>query len=217
MNARARVLVTAAALAAAAAPAQAQLGALRRLHPTAGGVVYLARQGSDVEEESRTGTWAGVDVAATTGRFVVRLRGMAGPLGGPAGGLDQDVRETVLSVSMPVRPWLEVGIEGVALRLESELATTVWRLYGARVGLVREIGVEGLRARAELAVYPLTSVKNARALNRPMRAEVGVAWASPRWPVEAHFGYRVESIDFEDTNDLRIAGLVAGLAVRPWR
>ena len=214
MTAVVRSLVAAAALAAVAAPARAQLGRLRDLHLTGGALVYAVRQGSDVEANSRTGTWKGVEVSVQTGRLAVRLSGMTGPLGGASTGLAQDVRETTLGVAYALKPWLEVGVEGEALRLESDLATTVWRLYGVRVGVAQSLGVEGLVGHADFAVYPMTGVVAARALARPMRAEVGLVWAPSRWPVEARFAYRVEHIDFEDTNDLRLAGLLGGIAVR---
>ena len=51
------------------------------------------------------------------------------------------------------------------------------------------------------------------ATQRP-RAPTPERAAPPRWPVEARFAYRVEHIDFEDTNDLRLAGLLGGIAVR---
>jgi hypothetical protein len=215
MNTLARGLVTATVLLAAASPAQAQLGFLRGVRFSGGALVYAARQGSDVEQISRTGTWKGLEGAAQKGRVTVRLSGMMGTLGGTATADPQDVRETTLGVSYAVRPWLEVGVEGEALRLESQASTAVvWRLYGVRVGVSPPLGVDGLVGHADFVVYPLTGVVAARALRRPMRAEVGLSWAPPGWPVEARFAYRAEHIDFEDTNDLRIAGLLGGIAVR---
>ena len=198
-------------------PIRAQSGILRRLAVSGGATTYFVRQGSDVDANSRSGTWAGAQAGVRVGRIDVQVRGLFGSLSGSLPGLAQQVRETGLAVTVPLLPWFDAGIDVEALRLSSDLAVMVWRLYGARAAVSHGLGVTGLTGRAEFAIYPLTSVAAARPLRRPMRAEAGLSYATPQLPLELSFGYRVESIDFEDTNDLRFAGLLLGVTVRTGR
>jgi len=217
MSAIRSVAIFAALVVSAALPAEAQTGFLRTLDASAGPTVYFVRQGSDVDANSRSGTWAGAEAAVRAGRIHVQVRVLFGSLGGSSAGLGQRVRETGLGVSLALRPWLDLGVDVEALRLASDLATTLWRLYGVRGAVSQPLGVRGLTGRAEFAVYPITGVVAARQLRRPMRAEVGVSYATPLLPLAIGLGYRVESIDFEDTNDLRLAGLLLGVTVRRGR
>ena len=217
MSATRTVPILAALVLGAALPANAQTGFLRTLDVSGGPTMYFVRQGTDVDANSRTGTWAGAQGSVREGRIDIQVRGLFGSLSGSSPGLAQRVRETGLGVTMPVRPWLDVGVDVEALRLSSDLAVMVWRLYGVRAAVSHSLGLRGLAGRAEFTIYPLTSVAAARPLRRPMRAEVGLSYVTPLLPLEVGFGYRVESIDFEDTNDLRLAGLLVGVTVRHGR
>lgn len=214
MSATRTVPILAALVLGAALPVQAQTGFLRTLDVSGGPTLYLVRQGSDVEANSRSGTWAGAQGSVRVGRIDVQVRGLFGSLSGSSQGLAQRVRETGLGVTLALRPWLDVGLDAEAIRLSSDLATMVWRLYGVRAAVSHSLGFQGLTARAEFAVYPLTSVAAARPLRRPIRAEVGLSYATGLLPLEISLAYRVESIDFEDTNDLRLAGLLVGVTTR---
>ena len=214
MNSWSRFRLALVTLAASAVPAQAQLNAPRAVQLSGGPLVFAVRQGSDVEAISRTGTWWGAFGTLGVGRITACLLGMTGTLVGASTVLTENVRETVLSASYRLLPWLELGLEGEVVRLKSDLGTTLWRLYGARAGVTERLGFGDLAGRADLAVYPVTGVVAARRLRRPVRAEVGLVWTAPTWPVEMQLAYRVESIDFVDTNDLRLAGLMVSVAVR---
>ena len=217
MSAPWTVPILAALALGAVLPANAQTGLLRTLDVSGGPTMYLVRQGSDVDANSRSGTWVGAQAAVRAGRISVQVRGLLGSLSGSSTGLAQRVRETGMSVTIALRPWLGVGVDVEALRLSSDLAVMVWRLYGVRAAVSQPLGFPGLSGRAEFTIYPFTSVAAARPLRRPLRAEVGVSYATGLLPLEVSFGYRVESIDFEDTNDLRLAGLLVGVTLRPGR
>ena len=206
--------VSAGAALLVAAPAHAQLGLLRDLHFTGGGLVYAVQQGTDQEAKSRSGTWFGGELEARLGRVSLHGRFLAGPLNESAPGFAQRARSTSVAILYHPAPWVEAGVEGEVLRLASDLSTTLWRFYGVRLGVTTGLGITGLTGRAEAAVYPVTGVVAARALRRPMRAEVGMAYAIPSLPLELRLAYRAENIDFQDTADLRLAGLLAGVAIR---
>jgi len=214
MSAIRTVPILAALIVGAALPAGAQIAFLRTLDASVGPTVYFVRQGSDADANSRTGTWAGAQGSVRVGRIDIQVRGLFGSLSGSSPGLAQRVRETGMGVTLALRPWLDLGVDVEALRLSSDLAVMVWRLYGVRAAVSQPLGFAGLTGRAEFTIYPLTSVAAARPLRRPMRAEVGVSYATGLLPLEVSFGYRVESIDFEDTNDLRLAGLLVGVTLR---
>jgi len=207
-------VVTAGAALLVAAPAQAQLGWLRDLHFAGGGLVYAVQEGTDLEAKTRSGTWFGGEIEARLAKVSLHARFLAGSLNENAPGFSQTARSTSMALLYHPASGIEAGVEGEAVRLASSLSTTIWRLYGVRLGVTTGLGIAGLRGRADFAAYPVTGAVAARALRVPMRAEVGMAYAIPRLPLELRLAYRAEIIDFKDTSDLRLAGLLVGVAVR---
>jgi len=180
--------------------------AAQQAHAAIGGMAYFVQQGSTQENASQSGTWAGAEGSFPVGRVVLAARYMAGPLAGNPAHVDRSARETQLSVAYRLRPWLLLGAQAQATVIESDLSNAVARMYGVAAAVNSGLGLPGLRARAELAVYPVTSTVAARSLNLPRQVEVGIAYRPAFAPAELYLSYLMQNIDFKDAADLRLGG-----------
>jgi len=192
--------------------AASPLGAQRSL---SGGVVtYLVRESTPTEASSQTGAWVGGEGRVILGKYSLTIRGLTGTLGGNPVRVDRDARLTSFSLRRRFTPWLAVGLDAEAQRQTSDVSVQVWRMGGLGATLAGGLGVTGLEARADLTVMPITSVVASRNISVGTRAEVGLTYRPSRWPVEAQFGYREETVKFPDAVDLRLGGLILGAAFR---
>lgn len=181
---------------------------------TGGVVTYLVRESIPTEANSQTGTWVGVESRLMLGRYSLSIRGLTGTLRGNPPVIDRDARLTSISLRRRFTSWLALGLDAEAHRQSSEVSVPVWRLAGAGATLGAGLGVEGLRAHADMAVLPITSVVAAPHISLATRAEIGLMYRLSRWPIEAQFGYREETVQFPDGVDQRLGGLILGAAVR---
>jgi len=185
---------------AAATPSAAQQ------HASIGALGYFVEQGSTSENASQSGTWAGGEARVPVKRFTFAVRYLAGSLGGNPARMDREVRDTQLSLAYRVRPWLALAAQAKAMVIESDLSNSVARMYGAAAAVSSGLGIMGVGARVELAVYPISSVVGARSLSLPRQVEVGVTYRPARLPVELSLSYLMQDIDFKDAADLRLGG-----------
>jgi hypothetical protein len=171
-----------------------------------GAVGYFVEQGSTSENASQSGTWVGVEGRVPAGRVLFAARYMAGPLEGNPARVDRAARETQLTIGYRAGRWLTIGAQAKATVIESDLSNSVARMYGVAAAFGSGLGVTGLRARAEVAIYPLSSVVAARELGLPRQVEVGVTYRPSGLPAEVYLSYLMENIDFKDAADLRLGG-----------
>ena len=195
-----------------AALAVSPLAAQRRL--TGGLVTYLVRLSTPTEATSQTGSWVGGEGSATLGRYTLTVRGVSGSLGGNPVRVDRDARVTSISLRRRFAPWLALGLDAEAHRQKSDVSVQVWRMGGVGATLGGGLGVTRLQAHGDVTVLPVTSVVAARDISVGTRVEIGVTYRLSRWPVEAQFGYREETVRFPDAVDLRLGGLILGVGVR---
>jgi hypothetical protein len=181
----------------------------------AGGVLtYFVRQSTPTEANSQSGSWLGAEGQLALGRTTLRLQGVSGSLGGNPVRVDRDARLTTLSLRYRVTSWASLGVDAEAHRQASSVSVQVWRLFGPGATVKTGLGVEGLEARGDIAVFPVTGVVASRAISVGSRVEVGLAYLPPRVPLEIQFGYREESVSFPDAVNLRFGGLTAGLLLQ---
>jgi hypothetical protein len=195
--------------AAAATPLAAQRDRLR-----IGGeaVAHFVRESTPTEEREQSGTWVGAQVEVGVGRVSAKLLGLVGPLGGNPLRADRDVRLTALQARYAVLPWLGVGIDAEAMRLHSDLATSLWRTYGVGATISTGLGVEGLSVHVDGGLALGSSVSQAHPIARATRAEAGVAYVFLGAPITVRLDYRVATVDFKDAADLRFGGPVLGVS-----
>jgi hypothetical protein len=180
----------------------------------AGGVQavgYAVRQSTPADASAQTGAMAGAEGRLSLGRYSLFVRGLSGRLSGT--GLARDVRLTGIALRRPVVSWLAVGVEAEAQRRESDRDIELWRLYGVGATVHAGLGNAGLRAAGEVAWFPLTAQVASRPISTAVRAEVGLGYAAPRWPIEAQLSYRFEEIGFSEGVDLRFGGVMVGVGV----
>lgn len=189
-------------LVAGSLSAQVQVGALG----------YFVRQSTPTDASAQTGSWAGVEAQLALGRYTFVARGFGGSLEGT--GLSRDIRVTALAVRRWFGSWLALGLDAEAARRESDQDVEVWRLYGAGATAVTALGSTGLRAMADVTVFPISNTVASREISTAVRAEVGLRYSAPRWPVEARMAYRLEDVAFSDGVDLRFGGVLLGAGVR---
>lgn len=172
--------------------------------------------------EQQSGVWIGGEGALQMGVLHLGVVGLFGTLrgGDPLVNPDQTVRASSVTLSLaPVRGLL-VGAEAEARRFSSDAGTTTWRLLGVHARSATGLGITGLAGTAEASYFISAQViGGADRLNPALRATLGVAYQSPRGPLQIHLGYRFERFDFEvagaaPARQRQFRGVVAGLGLR---
>lgn len=150
----------------------------------------------------QTGLWYGGGGALRLGRLYVGVRTLMGDLTGEGGAENPDVsvRTTAATVQLALGPAVRLGVQAEARRFEADAGVTVWRLVGAAARLEPGLGVAGLRALAEVAVLPASSVTNGPTLKTALQATVGVSLSPGNGPLRLGVGYRFERYDIEATS-----------------
>jgi hypothetical protein len=203
-----RIAVVQALLALGGAPLASQVR-------VAGDVLmYLVREGTPAEAITQSGTWGGAEGRVTLGAYALTLRGLGGSLGGNPARFDRNVRLTTISLRRRLGSSVFVGVDAEAHRLASDVSIAVWRLFGVSAAGGMDLGVRGLRTRADLAYFPLSNAKGSSPVSSAVRAEIGLTYASPRFPLEAQLGYRWENVYFTQAADHRFGAIVVGVGVR---
>lgn len=192
MNARAVAMVLVLGL-AATAPAAAQL----RL--SADGGLFNAQRRvlfpSGFREQ--TGMLLSGGAAANLGRLRLGLGGVMGTLKGDGTDANRDVamRSSALTLHVQALPGVLVGGRFEVRRFDADGDVTMWKLMGASVRLEPGLGIEGLRAGAEVAILPSSSVSLGPKLSVARQATIGASYAPAGRPFVFRLAYRFERYD----------------------
>jgi hypothetical protein len=149
----------------------------------------------------QTGLFFGGAGAVRLGPLRVGVSGLMGTLSGDGGATNPDVkvRTTAVTAHIAVAPGVLLGAQAEARRFEADAGVTAWRLIGANVRLEPGLGLAGLRALADVAVLPASSVSNGPKLKVAIQATVGASFAPRGGPLVMRIGYRFERYDIDAT------------------
>jgi len=158
--------------------------------------VYRLRYAGSVREQS--GTWFGGEVEGRAGIVSVRVLGLAGSLSGDEDSANPPRTVRTTSVLLLLGPPLgfQAGLRADARHIETPAATSLWRLAGPAARVTQGLGIDGLEARIEAAVFPIRDVSSGYRLNSAFHVAVGVGWVPGRSGTVIRLGYDLARYDF---------------------
>jgi len=149
----------------------------------------------------QSGTWFGGEGLARVGPIGLRVSGVTGRLSGDTSvtNPDRTVRISEATLSLWPAPWLDLGADVVARRVESSASTVVSRLLGGHAGLAIPLGVDGLTGTVRGVYYPATDVTGDEKLSLALSGELGFLYAPSRGGIVLRLSYRFERYDYAAT------------------
>jgi hypothetical protein len=169
----------------------------------------------------QTGILVGGSGSVGLGPLRLGVSGVMGTLKAAEGSTDADVkvRSSAVRVQFAPAPGILLGVQAEARRFEADAGVTVWRLIGVNARLEPGLGLAGLRALADVAVLPASSVSNGPKLTLAIQATVGATFAPRGSPLIFRIGYRFERFDIAATEQSperyeQFRGLVAEAGIR---
>jgi hypothetical protein len=169
----------------------------------------------------QTGFLVGGSGSVGLGPLRLGVSGVMGTLKATEGSADADVkvRSSAVRVQYALAPGILLGVHAEARRFEADAGVTVWRLIGVNARLEPGLGLAGLRALADVAVLPASSVSNGPKLKMALQTTVGASFAPRGSPLVFRIGYRFERFDIAATEQSperyeQFRGLVAEAGIR---
>ena len=169
----------------------------------------------------QTGVLVGGSGSVGLGPLRLGVSGVMGTLKASGGSADADVkvRSSAVRVQYALAPGMLVGVQAEARRFEADAGVTVWRLIGVNVRVEPGLGVAGLRALADVAVLPASSVTNGPKLKVAIQATVGASFVPRGSLLVFRIAYRFERFDIAATGASperyeQFRGVVAEVGIR---
>lgn len=153
-----------------------------------------ARQAVGIERE-RAGTWFGGGLQADYRKIAIAVRGQFGGLDA-TDDASARVRLTDVSVRYRLPHGLSLGLDAQALRSLDTGVTSLRRLAGPALGATVSLGLPGLWAETDAALYVLRTGANDDAIRQALRVDVGIRYSFDRYPLDVSVAFRRETFSF---------------------
>lgn len=167
------------------------------------------------------GTWAGLEVELSLGRFTLVGSGTRGKLtpSDPGTFPSTDVGETAVNARVRVSAWLAAEARYTGRAFSSATGFERWDIVGMGAAASHDLGAPSVRAYADLELLPIVRLRHTQSGRFGLRSEVGITVAPPRSPLEGRVGYAVERYTFAASaaHAAQFEAFTLSLGVRAWR